>query len=116
MYGLYLAHAGSVSLARSALVTITVACGTLVIPILGRATDARQARRHGAVAVAMSALYAAILALPTARWLFEIEPIPAGDAVGLGIVALVWALAVWALRNVRGHALELPSRTVGQAA
>jgi cation-transporting ATPase E len=107
-YGLYLRHAGSVSLARSALVTITAACGTLLIPFLGAAADARLDRRRVALAVGMAALYAAILALPIGRWLFEIEPIAAGDAVGLALLALAWALALSALRDLRGRALMLP--------
>jgi len=116
VYALYLGHAGSVSLARSALVTITAACGTLLIPFLGTATGSPLDRRHVGLAVVMAALYAVILALPITRWLFEIEPIPVGDAVGLAILALAWAFALSVLRNLRGRALALPRRPARQPA
>ena len=117
VYALYLGHAGSVSLARSALVTITAACGTLLIPFLGTTTGSPLDRRHIGLAIGMAALYAAILALPIARWLFEIEPIPVGDAVGLAVLALAWASALSVLRYLRGRAaLALPRRPARQPA
>ncbi len=109
VYAWYLAHAGSVGIARSALVTITMYCGTLLIPILApsHGTDARMASAPGRLdwrptllAVAMVALFGAIMALPIARWFYEIEPIPLADAVVLGLISLVWALAVFAVRRL----------------
>ncbi len=116
VYGLYLGHGGSVSLARSALVTTTAACGTLLIPFLGNSAGTPLDRRHVALAIGMAALYAAILALPITPWLFEVEPIPVGDALVLALLALAWALAVSVLRGPRVRALALPRRQARQAA
>ena len=112
VYAFYLAQTGSVEAARSALITITAYCGALLIPILvpsHRSDEPQSARLRGLMrgydilpvllAVAMVVLFGALMALPIARWFYEIEPIPLADAVVLGLVALAWALVVFALRR-----------------
>jgi cation-transporting ATPase E len=110
VYAYYLAHTGSVDTARSALITITTYCGTLLIPILApsKRADDSQGRELGGrdwrpalLAVAMVVLFGAIMALPLARWFYEIEPIPPSDAALLGLVSLGWALIVFIVRRVR---------------
>ncbi len=110
VYMYALAHTGSVALARSALITITTYCGTLLIPILAPSnrTNASQGWglsgrdwRPALLAVAMVVLFGAIMALPLARWFYEIEPIPPSDAALLGLVSLGWALVVFLVRRVR---------------
>jgi hypothetical protein len=44
------------------------------------------------------------MSLPLARWFYEIEPIPLADAVALGLISLVWALVVFAVRRLLGRA------------
>ena len=109
VYACYLDHTGSVDIARSALITITTFCGTLLIPILAPAslTDAPQRGhdwRPALLAVSMVVLFGAIVSLPLARWFYEIEPIPLADAVALGLVALAWALVVFVVRRLLGRA------------
>ena len=112
VYATYLANTGSVDIARSALITITTFCGTLLIPILAPSsrTDAPQGgapRGHDwrptLLAASMVVLFGAIMALPLARWFYEIEPIPLTDAVVLGLISLAWALVVFAGRRVLGR-------------
>jgi hypothetical protein len=108
VYAYYLGQTGSVSIARSALVTITTFCGTLLIPILADSNrqDARGGRsgaldwRPTALALALVVLFGALMALPIARWFYEIEPIPPADAVLLGLVSIGWALVVFAARRL----------------
>ena len=113
VYAYYLAHAASVGIARSALITITTFCGALLIPILAPSsrTDAPQGgaqRGHDwrptLLAASMVVLFGAIMSLPLARWFYEIEPIPLADAVALGLISLVWALVVFAVRRLLGRA------------
>ncbi|HEY6057047.1 MAG TPA: HAD-IC family P-type ATPase [Candidatus Limnocylindrales bacterium] len=108
VYVYYLTETGSVSIARSALVTITTFCGTLLIPILAESNreDTRRGRlgpldwRPTALALALVVLFGALMALPIARWFYEIEPIPPADAVLLGLVSIGWALVVFAGRRL----------------
>ncbi len=108
VYACYLWRTGSVDAARSALITITTYCGTLLIPILAPSnrTGEPSGRRSGALdprptllALAMLAMFGALMALPLARWFYEIEPVPVQDACALGLVALAWALVVFAARR-----------------
>ncbi len=108
VYAYYLAHTGSVAIAQSALITITTFCGTLLIPILapsnrsgavGRARFRDLDWRPTVLALAMAALFGALMALPLARWFYEVEPIPVADAVRLGLIAIAWALAVFLARR-----------------
>ena len=110
VYAYYLAQAGSVDTARSALITITTFCGTLLIPILARSDRRGAAGRLGLrgfdlrptlLAVAMVALFGAIMALPLARTFYEVEPIKFADAVVLGLIALAWSVAVFLARRSR---------------
>lgn len=124
VYGYYLAHTGSVAIARSALITITTFCGTLLIPILApsnRSGSAGRARlrdldwRPTVLAVAMTVLFGALMALPLARWFYEIEPIPAADVVRLGLIAIAWALVVFLARR-SGLVDRLDARVTAMAA
>jgi cation-transporting ATPase E len=108
VYAYYLAHTGSVEIARSALITVTTYCGTLLIPILAPsnrtgAPDGAPIRaldwRPTLLAVAMLVLFGALMAMPLARWFYEIEPIPVAEAAQLGFVSLAWALAVFVVRR-----------------
>ncbi|HYM83904.1 MAG TPA: HAD-IC family P-type ATPase, partial [Candidatus Dormibacteraeota bacterium] len=109
VYAWYLAHAASVDIARSALVTISTFCGTLLIPILAPSStpdDPAVGRRKGTdarplvLAAAMLVLFGAIMALPTARWFYEIEPLPLTDVATLWAIALVWAGAIFTIRRL----------------
>jgi cation-transporting ATPase E len=112
VYATYLANTGSVDIARSALITITTFCGTLLIPILApsnRTTPQRRGLgghdwRPTLLAASMVVLFGAIMSLPLARWFYDIEPIPLADAVALGLISLVWALVVFAGRRLLGRA------------
>ena len=113
VYAYYLGETGSVAVARSALITITTYCGALLIPVLAPSTrtdvlKGRAVRGHDwrptVLAVAMVVLFGAIMALPLARWFYEIEPIPLVDAVLLGIVSVAWALVICTVRRLLGRA------------
>jgi len=104
VYAAYLRETGSLQLARSALVTITVDCGTLLIVLLAK-PERRGDHRPAILAIAMAAPYALISALPLARSFFDLEPLPIADAIVLALVAGAWALALVALRR-----LDLPRR------
>ncbi|HEX5825001.1 MAG TPA: HAD-IC family P-type ATPase [Candidatus Limnocylindrales bacterium] len=104
VYWAYLRETGSVELARSALVTIAVDCGTLLILLLTQ-PERRGDHRPAILAIAMVALYALISALPLARTFFDLEPLAIADAVVLALVAGVWALGLVALRR-----MDLPRR------
>jgi cation-transporting ATPase E len=108
VYAYYLAHTGSVVIAQSALITITTLCGTLLIPILApsnRSGVAGRARlrdldwRPTVLAATMAVLFGALMALPLARWFYEVEPIPVADVARLGLMAIVWALVVFLARR-----------------
>jgi cation-transporting ATPase E len=115
VYATYLRETGSLELARSALVTITVDCGTLLIVLLTQ-PERPGDHRPAILAIAMAALYALISALPLSRSFFDLEPLPILAAIVLALVAGAWALALVALRR-----LDLPrrwaaSRSASQAA
>ncbi len=108
VYGYYVEHGSSLAVARSALITITTFCGTLLIPILAPSRLAEAGRGHflagldwrpTLLAASMLVLFGVLMALPLARWFYEVEPIPAGDAVLLGVIAMVWGLLVFAARR-----------------
>jgi hypothetical protein len=114
VYAHYLAHTGSVDTARSALITITTFCGALLVPILvpSKRVPAAGDESHGTrdwrpllLTVAMIVLFGAIMALPIARWFYQIEPIPLADVVVLGLLSLAWALVVLVVRR-----LDIPDR------
>jgi cation-transporting ATPase E len=104
VYATHLRETGSLELARSALVTITVDCGTLLIVLLTQ-PERPGDHRPAILAIAMAGLYALISALPLARSFFDLEPLPIADAVVLFLIAGAWALALVALRR-----LDLPGR------
>jgi len=110
VYGAYLASA-SVATARSALVTITVFCGLLLIPFLSRTrAHADESPRTAAVprrdvrpvllALAMAVVYGVIATLPLSRAFFDLTPLAASDVAVLGALALAWAIALMAVRRL----------------
>lgn len=104
VYATYLRETGSLELARSALVTITVDCGTLLVVFLTQ-PERPGDRRPALLAIAMATLYALISAHPLARSFFDLEPLPIADAMALALGAGAWALALLAIRK-----LDLPRR------
>jgi len=104
VYAAYLHETGSLEIGRSALVTITVDCGTPLIVFLTQ-PERRGDRRPALLAIAMAALYALISALPLARSFFDLEPLPIPDAIGLALLAGAWAIALATIRK-----LDLPHR------
>jgi hypothetical protein len=108
VYAAYLRETGSLELARSALVTITVDCGTLLVVFLTQ-PERRGDRRPALLAIAMAALYALISTLPLARSAFDLEPLPIANAMALALLAGAWALALVALRGLV-RKLDLPRR------
>jgi len=112
VYAVYLARGASVDVARSALITVTTFCGVLLIPILSTSNRAASldAARHPGVrgpidwppallAAAMIALFGVLMALPIARWFYDIEPLPVADAAALALASAAWGLAVFAVRR-----------------
>jgi hypothetical protein len=104
VYAAFLRETGSLELGRSALVTITVDCGALLVIFLTQ-PELRGDRRPALLAIVMAALYALISALPLARSSFDVEPLPIADAIVLALVAGAWALVVALIRR-----LDLPRR------
>jgi cation-transporting ATPase E len=101
VYVFYLGRPGAaVDPARSALTTITVLCGLLLIPFAEPPTRAWAAGddysgdwRPTLLAVAMLALYAVDLVIPALRDFYELSPLPALDYLCLGLLAAAWAVA-----------------------
>jgi cation-transporting ATPase E len=88
----------AVAIAQSALTTVTVLCGLLLIPFVEPPTRAwvggnRLAGdwRPTLLALLMAAAYALILALAPLRAFFELTPLAPLDYVALVAVAAVWA-------------------------
>jgi cation-transporting ATPase E len=108
VYLSYLTATGDLAIARSALTTITVLCGLLLIPFVEPPTEAWVGGdelsgdwRPSALALGMLVLYAAFTALPPLRSFFELTPLRALDYVLLGAVSAVWALVTRTLWRTR---------------
>jgi cation-transporting ATPase E len=101
VYLLYLQRTGDLDVARSALTTVSVLCGLLLIPFVEPPTRAWVAGdelsgdwRPSALAVMMLSAYAVVLSVPGLRGFFELVPLrPVDYALLVGVVA-VWALAL----------------------
>ena len=83
---------------QSALVTIMVFCGLLLIPLLKPPTPAWVAsealsgdKRPSLVALLMLVCYALLMAIPEARRFFELSPLPLTGYLVLGLVAILWS-------------------------
>jgi cation-transporting ATPase E len=86
---------------RSALVTILVYCGLLLLPFLKPPTRAWVGGqplsgdwRYTLTALAMLIVYFVILAVPTLREFADLVLLGLFDYIFLGLVALIWGLAV----------------------
>jgi cation-transporting ATPase E len=99
VYLFYLAETGDVSIARTALTTATVFCGLLLIPFVEPPTQFWVAGdelsgdwRPSALALGMLGVYASVMAIPALRNFFELTTLSVGSYLGLGLVAVAWAL------------------------
>jgi cation-transporting ATPase E len=111
VYLSYLAFDGDVEVARTALTTISVFCGLLLIPFVEPPTPALVGGdelsgdwRPSLLAVGMLGLYALTIAVPAVRGFFELVPLGGVDYLLLGLLAALWAVGlrlVW-----RWHLLE----------
>ena len=108
VYLSYLGSTGDLGVAQTALTTITVFCGLLLIPFVEPPTEAWVGGdelsgdwRPTVLALGMLALYAAITFLPPLRAFFELTPLRALDYLLLGATAIGWALLmrlIWRTR------------------
>ncbi|NET46808.1 HAD-IC family P-type ATPase [Okeania sp. SIO2B3] len=87
------------SVPRSALVTIMVLCGLLLVPFMKPPTrlwvggePLSRDWRYSLVALALLGIYVIILAVPPLRQFFELSLLSAHDYVVISWVALVWCL------------------------
>ncbi|MFM7426931.1 MAG: HAD-IC family P-type ATPase [Elainella sp.] len=87
--------------AETALITMQVLGGLLLIVFLKPPTPAcvggeplNRDWRYGLLAGLVLLLYLVILAVPALRDFFELYPLSLTDYLGIGLVALVWALVV----------------------
>jgi cation-transporting ATPase E len=101
VYLSYLGMTGGVASAQSALTTITVFCGLLLVPFVEPPTSAWVGgdelsgdRRPALMTVGLLVFYVAILAMPPLRDFFELTPLRLWDYLLLGVAALIWALLV----------------------
>ncbi|MBP0021616.1 MAG: HAD-IC family P-type ATPase [Cyanobacteria bacterium SBLK] len=86
---------------RSALVTILVWCGLLLVPFLKPPTTAwvggeplSRDWRYTGVAIALIGLYCCLLAIPVTRHFFELSLLSWLDYCLLGLIALGWCLSL----------------------
>ena len=108
VYLAYLGTTGDLASAQSALTTITVFCGLLLVPFVEPPTHAWVGgdelsgdRRPALLAVGLLAFYVAILALPPLRGFFELAPLRVWDYLLLGAAAVAWAVLmrlIWRTR------------------
>jgi cation-transporting ATPase E len=92
--------------AQSALTTVTVLCGLLLIPFVEPPTRAWVGGdvlsgdpRPFLLTLVLLAAYAVVLAIPQAREFLELAPLDTGDYVLIGIVVVLWALVLrWTWR------------------
>lgn len=87
------------SVPRSALVTIMIICGLLLVPFLKPPTTAWVGAeplsgdwRYSLVALALLGVYAIVLAVPPLRQFFELSLLGVNDYLILGSIALLWCL------------------------
>jgi cation-transporting ATPase E len=101
VYLSYLGMTRELTSAQSALTTITVFCGLLLVPFVEPPTsawvggdDLSGDRRPALLALGLLLFYVAILALPPLREFFELTPLRVWDYLLLGAVAVAWAFLV----------------------
>ena len=87
----------ALTIAQSALTTITVLCGLLLLPFVKPPTRGSSSGdwRPTILALVLLIAYGAILATPALRRFFEMQPLEISDYLLIGIVAALWA---WVLR------------------
>ena len=101
VYVAYVLATGDVALAQSALTTVTVLCGLVLIPFVEPPTPAWVGgdelsgdRRPALLALGMLAAFVVILLVPALREFFELTLLPALDYVFIGAVVIVWGFAL----------------------
>jgi len=101
VYLVYLFNTGDVSLARSALTTLLLLSGLVVVPFVEPPSEAWVAgddlsgdRRPTLLAVAMLALYGIVMLIPQARDFFQFTLLPAQDVLIIAGIVALWALAL----------------------
>jgi cation-transporting ATPase E len=102
VYWVYATGTGDTGIARSALATVGIFCGILLIPFLSPpgAPPARDLRPT-ALAGVMVVAFAVVQLVPGLRAVFELEALSAVDVLSLAAVALAWAWVLFRLRAVR---------------
>ena len=97
----YLQMTGNVSLARSALTTVALLCGLVLVPFVEPPTPAWVAGdelsgdwRPTVLAVGLLVLYSVAMLLPPARAFFGIAPLPLPDFLAIGLGVTAWAFAL----------------------
>ena len=108
VYALYASLTSDVMLARTALTTVTVFCGILLIPFLEPPTEAWTGGndlngdwRPTLLAGAMFALFAIFMIVPVTRRFYHIESLGVADLIVIGMVVIGWASAIrfiWRLK------------------
>jgi cation-transporting ATPase E len=101
VYLVYLLQTGDLGLAQSALTTVALLCGLVLVvfvepptPIWVAGDDLSGDWRPAGVALAMLALYGVALYVPPVRDFYGLTPLPIADLLLLAGVAGAWALAV----------------------
>jgi cation-transporting ATPase E len=108
VYLAYLATTGDVGIARTALTTVTILCGLVLIPFVEPPTEAWVGGdvlsgdwRPTLLATGMLGLYGVVVAVPPLRAFFELALLSPWDYLLLGAVVVVWALLlrfIWRTR------------------
>jgi len=108
VYLAYLGTAGDVGLARTALTTVSVLCGLVLIPFVEPPSEKWVGGdelsgdwRPAFLALGMLGLYLLTMALPSLRAFFELTPLPAWHWLLLAVAVLIWALLlrlIWRAR------------------
>ncbi len=108
VYLAFLGTTGDLEIARTALTTVTVLCGLVLIPFVEPPTkwwvggDVLSGDwRPALLALGMLGLFGVITAVPSLRDFFELTPLRGLDYLLIGIVVAVWALLlrlIWRAR------------------
>ena len=108
VYLAFLGTTGDLEIARTALTTVTVLCGLVLIPFVEPPTEAWVGGdvlsgdwRPTFLALGMMGLYGVITAVPSLRAFFELRPLRGFDYLLIGAVVAAWALLlrlIWRAR------------------